>query len=98
MSSRRLALIALACALLAYPAFVIGGELGTHIGYDAGAETALIAAASAGLLALTLGITAAVRRRGDVQGGGLGIMALIADVVVLVLVVWVAKEMIANIE
>jgi hypothetical protein len=91
MTGRRLATISLVCAALAFPAFLIGGEIGRHIGYDASAETAFIAAGSAGLLSLGFGIAAATR-----GGRGLAILAAIAGVVVIIVTLWVVNQAISE--
>jgi hypothetical protein len=77
------------CALAAFPAFIVGSWVGGHIGYDASDETAVIAAGTAGLLALALGIAAAIR---ESRVAGLG--AVLVALSVIGLTIWVVNELI----
>lgn len=93
MTARRLAIVSIVCAAVAFPAFMLGEDVGSHIGYDAGAETAVIAAGTAGVLSVVFGVAAAIR-----GARWLAVVGVIAAVVVMGLVVWLATRLIGNME
>jgi hypothetical protein len=90
VSARGLAILSFSCALLSFPAFVIGSKVGRHIGYDASAETAILASLGAGTLALAFGVAAGVR--GDRR---LALVAVVGSLIVIGVVIWVATQLIA---
>jgi hypothetical protein len=90
MRTSRLALLAVICALLAFPGFYVGAVIGDHIGSDGESEGALIGAAVAVVLALGFGIAAAY------HGGRPGVIALVIGFVAVAAFVWYALELIAG--
>lgn len=96
MTAQRLTLLSLGCALLAVPAYFVGVEVGQHIGYDASEETAIIALATAGLLALVLGVAAAIKASREGSGGFVAAAAVLVGAGVVVLTVWVFTRLLSG--